>query len=368
LQLIAPHWQFQDSNWFVDFPTSAQKIEWFYEKSGGPTVDGVIAVNLPVMERMLEVFGEVELPQYNKKVTARTFWNTIQEEVELDYDKQENKPKAVIGDLANILLGKLETTSNDEKKQLLLALIESLQEKDIQIYSNNAEVQDIIAQYDWAGHIKETPDNYLMVANTNIAGGKTDRVIDQSIHHTLEVQENGEIYNTVRIKREHTGKKGNVFTGIQNVNYMRTFIPENAIIHEIDGFSIPEEKFFKTPEKHARLDADLLRLYEDKKIHTESQSTTWNAYNKHVIGNWTMTEPQDSSEVILRYTTQTKLDNMLELLYQKQSGSPNTELIVTVNLPITHIFVDNQKGMLTQKIELSSDTRLDLAVQRKDLN
>ena len=30
LHIVNPIWQFQDANWFPDFPTSAKKIMWFY--------------------------------------------------------------------------------------------------------------------------------------------------------------------------------------------------------------------------------------------------------------------------------------------------------------------------------------------------
>ncbi|MEK9152448.1 MAG: DUF4012 domain-containing protein, partial [Patescibacteria group bacterium] len=74
LRLINPRWQFQDANWSPDFATSAQTISWFYGKSGGPSVDGVIAINASFMEKLLEVTGPIEMPEYGKTVTSRNFF------------------------------------------------------------------------------------------------------------------------------------------------------------------------------------------------------------------------------------------------------------------------------------------------------
>ncbi|HHH12543.1 MAG TPA: DUF4012 domain-containing protein, partial [Candidatus Moranbacteria bacterium] len=55
IQKISAAWNLHDSNWFPDFPTSARKAISFYEKTGGPTVDGVIAITPEVLRKMLEV-------------------------------------------------------------------------------------------------------------------------------------------------------------------------------------------------------------------------------------------------------------------------------------------------------------------------
>jgi len=53
IQKISAAWSLHDSNWFPDFPVSAEKAIWFYEKTGGPTVDGIITMTPDVMKNCL---------------------------------------------------------------------------------------------------------------------------------------------------------------------------------------------------------------------------------------------------------------------------------------------------------------------------
>ncbi|MBI4434335.1 DUF4012 domain-containing protein, partial [Candidatus Uhrbacteria bacterium] len=70
LRLVSTTWQFHDANWFPDFPTSARKLRWFYEASGGPSVDAVVAVNAPVLEDILALTGPITAGDQTFSATA----------------------------------------------------------------------------------------------------------------------------------------------------------------------------------------------------------------------------------------------------------------------------------------------------------
>lgn len=64
LQTISENWGARDANWFFDFPTSAKTVSNFLELSkmyeeNGVTFDGVIAINIPVIQSLLEVTGPI---------------------------------------------------------------------------------------------------------------------------------------------------------------------------------------------------------------------------------------------------------------------------------------------------------------------
>src|SRR3989338_9111521 len=63
-QHISTAWSTHDANWFFDFPTSAEKIAWFYEMTGGGKVDGVITLNVEVIESLLGVTGPIGIEKY----------------------------------------------------------------------------------------------------------------------------------------------------------------------------------------------------------------------------------------------------------------------------------------------------------------
>lgn len=301
LQLISERWEFQDSNWDADFKTAAQQMENLFTLSWGPSVDGVIAINLPVMENLLDIIGDVDLPKYDKTLNSENFWKEVQTNVEIEYDKDLNNPKQIITDMTPIVIDRITHSSTQQMFKLLVLMNQSLIEKNVLMYFKNSENQKLIETYDWAGRIKQNKQDYLYVVNNNIAGGKTDRVIRQTITHDSEIMANGEIINTVKIKREHTGEKGDDFTGIQNVSYLRVYVPKGSELISADGFRIPDKKYFKEVVENAVPDPHTFKTEKTQSSLMPSNTTLGTEFNKTVFGNWTMTKPGQTSEIILKY-------------------------------------------------------------------
>jgi hypothetical protein len=67
--LGASHWYLRDSNFAVDFPTSAAQASNFLQLETGERVDGVIAIDTDFLRNMLAVFASVYLPDYKETVT-----------------------------------------------------------------------------------------------------------------------------------------------------------------------------------------------------------------------------------------------------------------------------------------------------------
>ena len=62
---------------------------------------------------------------------------------------------------------------------LATGLAEALEQKDIQIYLTAPEAEQALANMGWAGRLLPThaPEDYLLVVNSNIQGGKSDAAI-----------------------------------------------------------------------------------------------------------------------------------------------------------------------------------------------
>jgi hypothetical protein len=82
-------------------------------------LDGVIAINDRLLEQLLRVTGPIEMPEYGKTLTADNVIFELQKSVELEYDKAENKPKKIIGDLMPKLLARLKGGSREDWLALL---------------------------------------------------------------------------------------------------------------------------------------------------------------------------------------------------------------------------------------------------------
>jgi len=69
------------------FQLQLKKIQWFYEKTGGPTTDGIISLTPTLIERLLGLTGPIPMPEYDVLLSADNFVELIQYKVEVDYDK-----------------------------------------------------------------------------------------------------------------------------------------------------------------------------------------------------------------------------------------------------------------------------------------
>ncbi|MBU0649105.1 DUF4012 domain-containing protein [Patescibacteria group bacterium] len=329
LRLIAERWELQDANWFSDFPTSARKITWFYEHSGGATPDGVVVVTATFMERLLEIFGPVDMPEYGRTFSADNFIEEVQKIVELEYDKEENKPKKVIGELTPIILQRLLHADREQLVATMAALEGALREKQILIYHQNDEVMSQLDKQDWTGRIKQTDGDYLMVVNTNIAGGKTDGVIDQRVDLDTKISDSGEIMNTLKITRTHMGVKNQGFSGVNNVNYLRVYVPKGAELLTADGFSPPDEELFDEPVAGSVVDPDLAEIEGTWGFHHSGVKVN-NEFGKTVFGAWTQTKPGEQTVVEFRYRLPFRLETQepqdFVSLIKEKLGFPTTRV------------------------------------------
>ncbi|KKW33280.1 MAG: hypothetical protein UY77_C0002G0028 [Candidatus Uhrbacteria bacterium GW2011_GWA2_53_10] len=301
LRLLKARWEFQDANWFPDFPTSARQMIDMFESSGGPTVDGVIALNATLLVQLLGVLGPVDMPDYGREITAANFLTETQKIVELEYDRKENKPKAFIGDLANVLLARASEGTTEDFFGMLDILNRSLAERDVQVYLREEALQRRVRSLGWSGEVRAADGDYLLVVHTNLGGGKTDGVMGETIDVDVAVENDGGITNTVTIARTHYGTPNSLFTGVNNVDYLRLYVPRGSELLSARGFSIPDRLLFEEADDAWGTDEDLVYAEQTHRTHAASQTDVYEEQGKTVFGNWVQTKPGMTSTVVFTY-------------------------------------------------------------------
>lgn len=343
IQKISAAWSMHDSNWFPDFPMSAEKAILFYEKTGGPTADGIITLTPTVMERLLEITGPIEMAEYGVTLDSENFIEQTQYEVEVDYDIKENKPKKILSDLAPLVLNKVFNARDMKSISRTLGVIsEALNQKQILLFSQEKELQAMIADHGWSGEILETPKDYISVINTNINGFKTDGVITETIEHTAEIQADGSVIDTATITRSHNG--GNTgfdwWNGV-NADYLRLYVPQGSILLEAEGQTRETvESPLNYDELGFRRDPQVEKEEKQIVVHEASGTRIYVDAGKTVFANWTYVSPQE--KVVLKYkyllpfkvkSNQDDPGDSYSLLAQKQSGSIGSAFASSISYP-----------------------------------
>ena len=338
--LVNPLWHLWDANWWPDWRKSAQKIMWFYEKSDGSTVDGVISLTPDVVMKLLAVIGPIDLTaKHGVIITPDNFMDTVQAIAE---QKQHItlEPKQIIGDMMMVIMERLPTLNQEQYLQIVKVLEESLSEKDILLYLTDADLQQRVEAMGWDGRIKSVTGDYLAVINTNIAGAKSDKRISQTVTHEAKISADGSIFDTVTIVREHKGQKGELFSGVRNVNWLRVYVPLGSRLISSSGWRVPEIAL-EQPKADWELDP---ALANETEAETESGTGTlsYREQDKTVFANWSMIDPGEMAVIKLVYKLPFRLEtsgNDKELFYkynlliQKQAGTHNSEISASVAWP-----------------------------------
>lgn len=344
IQKISAAWSLHDSNWFPDFPVSAEKAIFFYEKTGGPTVDGVITLTPTIMQKLLAVIGPITLPQYGLTVDADNFIPVVQEQVEVKYDKAENQPKKVLADLSVSLLEKVFAFQDRATLyKVAEALLEGLNEKQMLLYMRHPETQALIDEAGWSGRVLPAGKDYASVIHTNINGYKTDGVIDEIIRHKVEISENGSIVDTLSVTRTHHGGQTPYdWWNRVNSDYMRVYVPRGSKLLSAKGatWEFPPAPLDYTAIGFRR-DTDVEREEQLIVIDEKSGTRVYQDAGKTVFANWVYVSPQESVTVEYRYLLPFTLDvnkwhgdvDSYAVLYQKQSGSAGSQLFSSVIFP-----------------------------------
>ncbi len=302
---ISPLWQFHDANWWPDFPTSAQKLMQFYEYSGGRTVDGVIAMTPQVIIDLLKITGPIKMEEYGDIVTVDNFMSVTQYNVEVEYDREENKPKKFLSDLCVELLSRLTEEETLAEQGGVLGFVNVLnsatKKKDLQLYFGDNSVQKVVKKYSLDGGIREAQGDYLMVVNSNVGGGKADGAIEQTIDLESKVGRDGSIFNRLIITRKHNGDPMDFFQGLRNVNWLRVYVPQGSEFIAARGFEAPGPEFFRRPEGELEVDEDVSRLDGGYLIDSASGTRMYDQFGKTVFGNWSILDAGEEAVIEIEY-------------------------------------------------------------------
>lgn len=340
LLLSNRRWEFQDANWFPDFPASAEKMLWFYRHARKITADGVIAVNATVLERLIAVLGPITDEKRSITLSSSTAIARIQQIVEDGPEKKTNQPKQIIADLAPQIIGYVYGATPDKTMPLIVNLAEALENKEIQAYFIDEKTESTINSFGWGGQILSTkPDqDYLLVVNTNIQGQKTDAKIQQSISHEVVVNDDGSIVDTVVITREHTGTPEEKLYGTANIDYIRVYVPKGSELISAGGFTWPDERRFRAPIAGSDKDDFLAEHEKEIKIDDQSGTRITEEFGKTAFGNWLILEPGETRQVQFTYRLPFKIDlnassltseqNIFQKIFNENSLTSRYQLVI----------------------------------------
>jgi hypothetical protein len=299
-------WALRDSNWALDFPEAAQMVSWFYAHEGGREVDGVIALDARLLERLLALTGPITLTDYDVNLDKETVVEALMTEIEQDYwldatHTAENQPKTVLADLLPILLAKVRALP---EQTLLQEVVRAFAAKEVLVYLRDQALGQAFSAANWDGHLATTAEDFLYVNEANLTpvngitrevGAKSSWSIDRTVK-LIRTNAGQGSHRTLMLSREHLG--ANAWPDGPNSSYLRVAVPSGATLISAsrNGQDITSEVRFS-------LEA-----------------------GKSVFGLWSRLAPGQKEELRLDYQVPTA--TTAELTLQRQPGMPAYSFIV----------------------------------------
>lgn len=285
LQTISNKWFFHDVNWFFDFPSTSKKIIEFYQKTGlTPSINGIIAVNDSVFEPILDIIGQIELKDYGLVIDKNNFVSFFEKQIEDSAQAISSEGREIFSVFMQSLFNKLQEVSSEQLAQIFNIFEKLLNNKDIQVYSSDDEVEYYFDSLDWAGKITESKNDYLAVVFNNIEKGFTKDERQKDINLETKIS-SSTITNTLKINSQLS-----VSHPVQNKNletFLKIYLPKGiTIINSTGGYLKKIDNSWPYEKLDYKNDFDLEAI-ESKKIIDESKNIEiFEEGSKTVIGTW----------------------------------------------------------------------------------
>ncbi len=245
-------WKFRDSNFSPDFPTNAEKAQYFYRLAGGrEKFDAVIGVNSHVFNNILAISGPIQIPGDSNVYTSEDGAYKLEERVERAYlgedvpaELKQNR-KAIMKKLAAEIMKRVATVSNVPK--LAEFAQNELRNRDVMLWFADENLQALVESVHWDGSMADDwTGDYLMLVDANMGALKTDYYVRRKLDYTVDFTGEKPV-GTMVYTYSNTAPRGDWRTSDYHT-YLRTYVPQGSVMQERKWINavITREEFNKT--------------------------------------------------------------------------------------------------------------------------
>jgi hypothetical protein len=273
----------QDSNWNPDFPQSAALIlDQFSQveaKSARPLqYQGVVAVNLSLLERVLDLLGPIDLQNTDENhnlLTAENFAQLARADRAEFFPGSQEKASFLNQSFQAIKLQAARAIAQQPFAWLKL-LLTALTQHELQLYAQDQELQKFFEQQGWAGQMLSSDnEHFYFFIESNVGINKVNRGISRQ----LFLQSDGrETQLRLHLSNQNPNKETPnenpyLLTATHNhyVDYQRLYLPLESKVESItlaDHSKVPfQTRIFQTSQGEKLLEvAFLLTVWAEQDL------------------------------------------------------------------------------------------------------
>jgi UDP-GlcNAc:undecaprenyl-phosphate/decaprenyl-phosphate GlcNAc-1-phosphate transferase len=183
---FSPATTWQNINMSPDFPTTGAVIAERLPQSGGPEVDGVIAIDSSGLAALLKLTGPVTVPNWPEPITAD---NVIDVTLRDEYTQfADNDVRATfLGDVARAVWTAATSTSLGSPQHIGEALGDASAQGHLRLWLKRDSEQEVARLVGAAGDVSVPAGDTLMLVTQNGAGNKVDYYLDRTVDYRVDL-------------------------------------------------------------------------------------------------------------------------------------------------------------------------------------
>jgi len=311
--LNQPHWFLRDSNFSPDFSVNAEEALRFVGREvKWEGYDGVIGITLSSVQKIIALFPNFYLPDYNEEITPDNFFLKAQSYAEKGFFPGSHKKKEFLQAVFETLVLKLESGEFDSRG-LSLVLRGLFEEKQAVVYFVDPAIQAIYDELFWTGRVVSVGCNfsencfsdYLYVVDANLGVNKTNFFIQRTIRLSTTINDERRVANVLAVDY-YNESVPEIFPGGDYKNYVQVYLPKNTRITEILVEGEPATDYDLETELGLRKIGLLLEIPA--------------ARRKNLVIKYEFEQPFANTQ-------------QYQLIVQKQIGSINNDFVFQMQLP-----------------------------------
>jgi hypothetical protein len=293
-------WALRDANWSPDFPTAAKQAEFLLARETGRKVDGVIAIDPYLVQKMLAVTGPITIPETGDVVDQNNFYAVTLSRVEV----MSATRKDFVAQAAREILAKLIAVPPGKYPSLLNALREGCDQRSVQGYFHDPQLQALINRNQCGGQVQSPSGDALMVVEANVGGNKDDFWMKRRYNLQIQLNHDGSAHHVLRLHYDGLSAHSRLLTGSWGyTGWLRIYLPPGVSVTSISG---------------AKLDPSA-------------------ELNRQVLQGWFYVQFDHSTDIVVTYdesaiVSGAKVDNF-HFYWQKQAGQFAVPIDLDVVLP-----------------------------------
>ncbi len=246
-------WNLRDMNIDPNFKNSMETFyEYYQEVPGEPSdIDGIIAVDTVVLEKIVEIIGPVEVPGYgtfsaqNLEICdCPQIIYALSEIIDRPTPYIREDRKGILAPMMQAIIQKVYATERTKWPQLAELLWQSVEGRHVQMYFMNEEDQAAAELIGAAGIIPELSEtgDYLTVIDANLAGAKSNLFVENSGEIDVRDITDGRVRKQVELTYRNTHPPSNCnleagqlcLNGMLN-DWTRWYVPKGVEVEEVLG-------------------------------------------------------------------------------------------------------------------------------------